>query len=93
MEPTTWDRIAQALDDADFPMDKQELVTHAERRGADAETVRMLRALPVARYRNISEIRSSVPLDPGAEDDVSAAERAVQTRSPHVKVAEYLRDR
>ena len=53
----------------------------------------MLRALPVARYRNISEIRSSVPLDPGAEEDVPAAERAVQARSPHVKVAEYLRDR
>ena len=66
--------------------------THAGR-GADQETVRLLRALPVGSYRNIAEIRSSVYLDPGAEEGRSAAQRATQARSPHVRVAEYLRDR
>ena len=93
MDQTTWNTIIEALNDVDFPADKQDLVAHVEGRGADQETVRLLRALPVGSYRNIAEIRSSVSLDPGAEEGRSAAQRATRARSPHVRVAEYLRDR
>jgi hypothetical protein len=47
---------------------------------------------PLATYRNISEIRSSVPLDPAEDDGLSASERAERARSPHTRVAEHLRD-
>jgi hypothetical protein len=59
-----WHRLRKVLNDIDFPADKDDLVAHAEQRGADEAVLRLLRALPIAEYRNISELRSSVPLDP-----------------------------
>jgi uncharacterized protein DUF2795 len=48
----TWDRLTKALEDPDFPASKEEIVAHAGRRGADPETLRLVRALPLATYRN-----------------------------------------
>ena len=93
MGQSDWDRVAQALEDLDFPADKDAIVAHARSRGAGDETVRLLRALPLAVYRNISEIRSSVPLDPAEEEGRTEDQRAEQARSGHTGVAEYLRDR
>jgi hypothetical protein len=66
---TQWAHVQEALSDLDFPATKEEIVRHAEGYG-DGTAVRLLRAMPLATYRNISEIRSSVRLDP-AEDDLT----------------------
>jgi hypothetical protein len=91
MDNTGFAAVAQALADLDFPASKDEIVGHARRRGADS-AVRLLKALPPETYRNMGEIRSSVPLDPAADDGQSAAGKAEQARSPHSRqIAEHLR--
>lgn len=62
--------IRRALGDVDFPASKEALVEHAERSGADEESLRALRALPLGDYRNPEEVLRSVPLPP----DRSASE-------------------
>ncbi|GIF12913.1 uncharacterized protein DUF2795 [Actinoplanes teichomyceticus] len=66
MSTNTFAEVQTLLEDLDFPADKDAIVRHATERGAseDSAAVRALRAMPLATYRNISEIRSSVDLDP-----------------------------
>lgn len=68
MQATGWTEVQDALADLDFPATKDEVVAHAEQRGGTHRAVRLVRALPLATYRNISEIRSSVRLDPAEEE-------------------------
>lgn len=92
MDTTAWTEMRQALADMDFPAGKEQLVAGAERRGAGPRVLRLLRALPLGTYRNIAEIRSSVPLDPAADEGQTAQLKARQARSPHDKrIAEHLR--
>ncbi len=63
-----WDRVQEALNDLDFPAAKDDIVAHAQERGGDGDVLKMLRAIPVDTYRNISELRSSVRLDPDERD-------------------------
>ncbi len=58
---TTNERLQAALSDADFPTDKEQLVEVARASGADEETVRALRALPVTEYASFAEVTASVP--------------------------------
>ena len=91
-DPTGWTDVQQTLADLDFPATKEQVVTHAEQRGCSFDALRLLRALPLATYRNISEIRSSVPLDPALDDGQDADLKARQARSPHDgRIAEHLR--
>jgi Protein of unknown function (DUF2795) len=71
MSQNTFTEVQSLLDDLDFPADKDTIVSHAtERAGTpDSAAVRALRAMPVATYRNISEIRSSVDLPPDETPD------------------------
>jgi hypothetical protein len=66
MSESTFAEIQDLLDDLDFPAAKDDIVAHAEQRGAaaDSPAVRALRAMPPETYRNMSEIRSSVDLGP-----------------------------
>jgi uncharacterized protein DUF2795 len=68
---TTFTEIQDLLDDLDFPADKDQIVDHAESRGGghDSPAVKALCAMPVATYRKISEIRSSVDLPPSETPD------------------------
>ncbi len=52
--------IRDALMNADFPADKDELIRVAERAGAAEETLSVLRSLPVADYANKDEVVRSV---------------------------------
>ncbi|GIE61832.1 hypothetical protein BJY16_006775 [Actinoplanes octamycinicus] len=63
--------VQKLLEDLDFPADKEEIVAHAEQNGGgpDSAAVRALRAMPLATYRNMSEIRSSVGLPPDEMPD------------------------
>ncbi|HEX8631787.1 MAG TPA: DUF2795 domain-containing protein [Catenuloplanes sp.] len=92
MENPGWTSVAEALNDLDFPATKQEIVDHALDKRASHDALRLLRGLPIETYRNISEVRSSVPLDPARDDGGTPADKAAQARSPHSKgIAEHLR--
>lgn len=94
MARTDFAEVQRVLDDLDFPATKEQIVRHAEARDGDGGAVRMLRALPLATYRNISEIRSSVPLDPAADDGLTPSDEATRARTSrgHRVVAEHLRE-
>jgi hypothetical protein len=66
MSHDTFTEVQHLLEDLDFPADKDAIVAHVAQRGADADSpaARALRAMPLATYRNMSEIRSSVDLGP-----------------------------
>jgi hypothetical protein len=71
MSDNTFTDVQSLLDDLDFPADKDTIVAHAAERSGDADSaaVRALRAMPLATYRNMSEIRSSVDLGPDQTPD------------------------
>jgi hypothetical protein len=71
MSTDTFARVQTLLEDLDFPADKDTIVRHAEQRDGSygSAAVRALRGMPVATYRNMSEIRSSVDLGPDETPD------------------------
>jgi hypothetical protein len=71
MSHKTFSEVQELLEDLDFPADKGAIVAHAAQRAGseDDPAVRTLRALPLATYRNMSEIRSSVDLPPDETPD------------------------
>jgi hypothetical protein len=71
MSTDTFAEVQALLEDLDFPADKDAIVRHATGRGAspDSAAIRALRAMPLATYRNFSEIRSSVGLGPDETPD------------------------
>jgi hypothetical protein len=71
MTDTAFRQIQSLLEDLDFPADKEAIVEHATGKGADrgSDAVRALRAMPLGTYRNMSEVRSSVDLDPSQTPD------------------------
>jgi hypothetical protein len=92
MQNASWAGMQDALRDIDFPADKDTILEHVLEYTSDRGVVRLARELPRETYQNMSEVRSSVRLDPGVEDGVTDARRAVQARSGNRRVAEYLRD-
>jgi hypothetical protein len=71
MTKDTFAEVQKLLEDLDFPADKEAIVAHAAERGGDPDSaaVKALRAMPLATYRNMSEIRSSVDLGPDETPD------------------------
>ena len=71
MSEKTFTEVQELLQDLDFPAGKDAIVAHAtERAGSpDDPAVRALRAMPLATYRNMSEVRSSVDLPPDQTPD------------------------
>lgn len=63
MRATNVDRLRTALTDADFPANKEALVDHARRAGADEQTVRALQAIPPVEYTNFDDVSASVPME------------------------------
>lgn len=61
-------RVEDALNDADFPADKDRLLAVADRNGADQDTLGALRAIPPEEYRNLGEVLASVTHDDGLTD-------------------------
>jgi hypothetical protein len=62
MDSSGWAGVAAALADFAFPGNKQDLVNHVRQRQADDRTVRLIRAMPVGVYRNISEVRAGMTI-------------------------------
>jgi hypothetical protein len=90
MSQTTIDRIKDLLGDLAFPADKDTIIEHARRRGADPLSARALSALAIAEYANLAEVVEAVPAGP--EPERSESERDYQRRH-HRKagLAEHMR--
>ncbi|PRW65096.1 DUF2795 domain-containing protein [Actinopolyspora mortivallis] len=84
-------KLSTILSSVDFPAGKDELVAHAERNGADEDTLAALRAMPRADdYANLTEVQRSVSLDPASEAGQSEADKAEQnTRRTADGLAEH----
>ncbi len=54
------DEVFEALDDLDYPVSKEDVVRHAESRGAPEPVVRALRGLPLGDYGSRAELGRSV---------------------------------
>ncbi|MBO0871525.1 MAG: DUF2795 domain-containing protein, partial [Micromonosporaceae bacterium] len=83
MQPRVWDEAAQALDDIDFPVGKDDIVTHASNRTDRPEVVRLLRAIPQGIYDNLGQVRQAVRIDPAWDEGQTPGRKAEQVRSPH----------
>ncbi|MBB4934539.1 hypothetical protein F4561_005359 [Lipingzhangella halophila] len=89
---TTTERLQAALSDADFPADKDRLLEFARANGADDETVRALRALPVAEYENFEQVAASVAkTDAGGPTD-DADKANARRHHTHPQMAEREKD-
>lgn len=92
MRPLT-DRVANALLDADYPADKDALLTLAERNGGDEEVLRALRGLPPVQYGSRDELLRSIDANPGDLAGQTAAEKGRQSRDQSdSRIPEHLRD-
>ncbi|WP_406816385.1 DUF2795 domain-containing protein [Mycobacterium sp. M23085] len=63
----------------DFPANKDELLSAAERNGCDGETMRALRAVPPETYANLAQVAASVTI--ADEHDVSDRDKAAARRT------------
>lgn len=57
------DDVRAALNAADYPASKDDLIAAAQDAGADEEVLRALRTLPLQDYNNEGEVLRSVPLE------------------------------
>ena len=90
MAEVTLEQVQAALDDLDYPASKEEIVRHAEHKGAEEAVLKALRALPLADYASREELARSVGTVDARRQDPS--EKAVRARdTAHQQVAEHLR--
>lgn len=91
-----WADVAEALNNLDFPANKDDIMEHVRQGGAPEPVQRLLRGLPWETYANMSEIRRAAPPDPAVDEGLSNPARAAKTRGRHHphgrRVAEYIRD-
>ncbi|MGH3979240.1 MAG: DUF2795 domain-containing protein [Pseudonocardiaceae bacterium] len=78
---TSEDRLRAALDNADFPADKDALLDAARRNDADEQTVRALRAVPPVDYGSFSDVLASVAVADGGPDSDSGKAAARRHRT------------
>ncbi|MEU6040132.1 DUF2795 domain-containing protein [Actinomadura sp. NPDC047616] len=85
------EHIRELLGDLAFPADKDEIVEHARRHGADESEVKALSALPLGDYDGVHEVLRSVPVEPFP--DRTESEKTYQRRH-HTKpgLAEHMTD-
>jgi hypothetical protein len=60
MAGVTLEDVFAALNDLDYPAAKEDIVRHAEARGASEDVLRALRALPLGDYASREELARSV---------------------------------
>jgi hypothetical protein len=59
-------RLGQYLEDLDFPVARHHLIRHARERGADEESLNVLRRLPDIEYQSRIEVGNFLGLREGA---------------------------
>ena len=66
MTGVTLEDVFAPLNDLDYPAAKEDIVRHAESRGASEDVLRALRALPLGDYASRSELaRSAETMESG----------------------------
>lgn len=60
MAGVTLEDVFEPLNDLDYPAAKEDVVRHAQSRGASEDVLRTLRALPPGDYASRSELARSV---------------------------------
>jgi hypothetical protein len=60
MGTVTAKQLEHVFDDADWPMSKEDVVAHAEERGADEAVIGALRSLPLATYDRLEDVFSGI---------------------------------
>ncbi|RNL82168.1 DUF2795 domain-containing protein [Halostreptopolyspora alba] len=85
---TTTERLQAALAEADYPADKERLLEVARASGADEETVRALRALPLAEYANFEEVTASVAKEDAGGPETDAEKARARRHHTHPHMAE-----
>ena len=60
MAEVALDEVFEPLDDLDYPASKEDVVRHAQTRGASEDVLRVLRALPLGDYASRAELTRSV---------------------------------
>lgn len=68
-------RASKALQGADFPATKNELVEYALSRNVDAKSMQALRALPDEHFENMDAVEQAVPQEPEGTDTPGGTER------------------
>ncbi|PSK91903.1 uncharacterized protein DUF2795 [Haloactinopolyspora alba] len=68
-------RVAKALQGADFPASRGSLLDYAETRGIDQKTRNALHTLPERRFASITEVVESVAHEPEGEDQPGGTAR------------------
>lgn len=87
----TLEQVRQALDGLNYPANKEDVVEHAVRQGAEERVLGPIRALPVAVYENREQVLAAVPLDQGpADEDRDMQDKANERRHhTHPGLAEH----
>lgn len=57
-------RVDKALQGADFPRTRQQVLDYAQGHDADEKTLQALRALPEATYDSVDQVVDAVPQEP-----------------------------
>ena len=60
MAEVTLDEVFEPLNDLDYPVGKEDVVRHAESRGASDDVLRVLRALTLGDYASRAELTRSL---------------------------------
>ncbi|HEY4578146.1 MAG TPA: DUF2795 domain-containing protein [Yaniella sp.] len=68
-------RAAKALQGADFPKTKEELLHYAQTRSADTKTLDALHGLPDQQFNNMDEVIEAVPQEPEGVDQPGGTAR------------------
>ncbi|OKJ95099.1 hypothetical protein AMK26_31380 [Streptomyces sp. CB03234] len=93
MAHTDVPEVLGAIKDADFPADKDTLVSAAQRAGASEEVIKALRGIPAEQYTNREDVARSVRVDPDADLGHSRGQRAAQARQGGKPgLSQHLRD-
>lgn len=81
---TTAEAVTTALAGVDFPADRDDLVTGAERNNADPDTVGAIRGVQATSYESVRDVVAAVELtdeDRETEEQVRAQRRTQHTHS------------
>lgn len=68
-------RVRKALQGADFPASKDQLVDYAEFRGVDQKSLQGLRALSEQDYSSMDEVVEAVPQEPEGHNAPGGTDR------------------
>ncbi len=68
-------RVAKALQGADFPAERTTLLDYAETRGIDLKTRQALHTLPERRFDSMSDVVESIAQEPEGDDQPGGTAR------------------